>query len=127
MVIGVPEQAVVECCLVLLGMVDVNIHRMPCRVLGQAMPARISGSEKTHERAVDEVILVVVVRHERAGSFVQHGFMVSVQVTEVAPAVLVYQLTLGLKGVGPLHDRLDVAQISRVAIAACGDEASHYG
>ena len=34
---------------------------------------------------------------------------------------------LGLKGVGPLHDRLDVAQISRVAIAACGDEASHYG
>ena len=124
--IRVPEQPAVKGRLVpVVSYVDID--RAPRRLLSSA-PDPIPGAQEMCERTEYEVVLIVVMRNERAGTSVIHRLVIGVQ----EPPKLRQPYLIGSvfchERVRPLDNGIHVAQILLVrGITARSNEAPHRG
>jgi hypothetical protein len=70
----------------------------------QEPPSPVARSEKLEGAAGDGIVLIIVMGDEAVRALVKDGLMVGVDVTEVAPSVLVDGLPLVLERI-VTHDR----------------------
>src|SRR4051794_38281404 len=94
---SVPEQTAGIGRFVTVGVVDVNVHHMSCQRVGQIPPAPIGRKQELYQKAIQQIILIVVMRNDRPRAIIIRFLMIGPHVTEVAPTILVDNLTLSEK------------------------------
>src|ERR1700730_7268039 len=77
--ICVPEQPAVEDRFGLLSVVDIDVNVVAGRILHQTPPTTIPAAHEIEESAVNEVILIVVMRNEWTWPAAMDRFVVRIQ------------------------------------------------
>ncbi len=98
--IGVPEQAAIISRAILLGMINVNIDDMPGEIGHEFEPTRVAAAQVLNGRAGDNVVLIIIVRHQRLWSGMANGFMIRVEIAEMSPAIFVDNFPSSKKRLG---------------------------
>ena len=102
-VIGVPEQTATISGTIPGRMVNIDVRDMACQGVGQIEPTCIAAAQVLQQGAKEEVVLIVVVRHQRQIATVISKLMICVDLAVIAPAVFVNDLAPGREALIPLN------------------------
>src|SRR5688500_9989358 len=97
--IRVPKQSAVIGRTVFPRVVNIDVDDVSRQITHEIVPAPVTAAEILHQGAINGVVLIVVVRDEWEGAVVADRFMIGVEVSEMAPAILI-------DGLAPLEERV---------------------
>src|SRR5436190_19259803 len=121
----VPEHATVVRRLVLDGVIDVDVGDVRGKLRHLRPPAAITGSKKLQRKPSDRVVLIVIVRDEGRRTAVVCGFVVAVDVAEVAPPILIDDLSFAFEGLATLNGRLNERRSGPILFTLVRDEIGY--
>jgi hypothetical protein len=98
-----PKQAAVVSCSVSIRVIDIDIYHVSGEGVVQAQPTGIPCTEELQERAVNRIVLVVVMGYDWRRPVVIRRLVVRVDFAVVAPPVLVDGFTPSEEAVAPLQ------------------------
>src|SRR5690554_861860 len=92
-VVRMPKQPVVILGPVFLCMVDIDIRYVLCQIIHELEPAAVAAEGELAGKTIYRIVLIVVVGDQwRFAGWLVQGFMVSKNIAEVTPAVLIDDL-----------------------------------
>src|SRR5215467_11575728 len=91
-------------------MINIDIDNVMGEVAREFEPAPVPTADVVDESAIDHIILIVVMGYQRRLASVPHCFVISVEVTKVAPAIFIDDFSACEERMGPLDSHFDQGQ-----------------